>query len=146
MRSTPLQRARRRLMLAGYAVGIIRTRRGRRGQRYRPFAAFDLLALAEGKSPLAVLVVTPDEVHHLETVLPQTPAISCWLAGGNRLQLWCCHNVAPGRRHRWLRVTLAAGDGGGRIFVGRDASLTPRPRGSSRPPRGHHFGLLATTT
>jgi hypothetical protein len=107
MRSPPLQRAARRLALAGYAVEILRRRRGPSGQRYTPFAAFDLLALAEGKRPLGVLLASQGEdVLRLEKLLPQLPAVRAWLAGGNEFQIYCSHNRGPGRRRRWLKVTL----------------------------------------
>jgi hypothetical protein len=107
MRSTALQRARRRLALAGYAVEVLRRLRGSKRRRHSPFGFLDLLAVSEGKAPLAVrLAATEAEAFALVEVLAAAPAARSWLAAGNDLQVWTLVSSGRGKQRRWLVLTI----------------------------------------
>jgi hypothetical protein len=104
-RSTDLQRARRRLALAGFSVEVLRRRKGSRRRRYTPFGFCDLLALAEGKPPLAVCVAEgEDSARRLAWILPSAPSARAWLAQGNQLQVWARVHDGRGGRYTWRTI------------------------------------------
>ncbi len=106
MRTTVLQRARRRLAL-DYSVETLRRVRGWRRRRYSPFGFLDLLGLAPDKPPLAVrLAVDEAEAFALAEVLAQVPAVAAWLAQGNDLQVWTLTSDGWRKQRRWLVLTI----------------------------------------
>jgi hypothetical protein len=117
MRSTPLQRAARRLRLKGYAIEVTR-KRTRRG-RHTPHAFLDLLAFHPDRPPLAVFVAeaaagapdrlpeTAEAVAHVAVrTLPRTRAVLSWLARGCQLQVWFLGGDGPRRRKRWQEIPI----------------------------------------
>src|SRR5262245_24047152 len=107
MRSTPLQRALRRLADLGFAAERLRTRAGSRRRRRSPFAWLDLLGLAPGRRPLAVCLVADEAgARDLAGILARQPAARCWLKARNRLEVWCLTGTGPRCRRRWLVIRV----------------------------------------